>query len=388
MRLSHKISRATLAFSDADAERSFLETFLNKDTHSVRQGILLGLALAGVAAALRYSVAKPGAELATTMPLISACVLLAVVFVLSYSTFFFQRYMQQVVALLAIVVGFLVGLLPLIKKVAGAFSGEVPLLLVLIGGYTLLNLRFLYATAVGLGLTLAHLACLLTLGEGAGIDLWSTVLVLAAGNTVGMLASYNLELSKRHIFLQTLSISRKRMEVKRLNVELNEMAIRDPLTKLFNRRYLDTRLSEAIDVFGRYDTVASILLIDLDNFKQVNDQLGHNAGDDLLVGVAEVLSDHFRDTDLVFRYGGDEFVVLMPSTVLEDASRVAHRLLTQLNTLRTREFEGKTVQVGFSAGVCALYKKSEPMDAVLHRADSALYEAKAAGKGRIVTAAA
>lgn len=166
--------------------------------------------------------------------------------------------------------------------------------------------------------------------------------------------------------------------------ERNEqLVVTDELTRLFNRRYLYQELSKEILRTKRYDEKLSVLMIDLDHFKKVNDTYGHGVGDIVLKTAAEQLSYTLRQTDSACRFGGEEFVVILPGTNGQDTIKFAERLRLGL-AAQTIEYEtGKTLNVTASIGVTE-YKKGDNMDTLLARADSALYEAKEQGRNRCV----
>jgi diguanylate cyclase (GGDEF)-like protein/PAS domain S-box-containing protein len=162
--------------------------------------------------------------------------------------------------------------------------------------------------------------------------------------------------------------------------ELEVLAERDPLTSIANRRGLE-RFAER--VLAQADGWLCIAYIDIDRFKQVNDTLGHAAGDALLLGVADLLAENMRRADFVGRLGGDEFLVCMPGIRPAEALSVAERLhRTILNT----EFATPAgpVRTDCSIGVAMMRADDISIDGAIARADSALYQAKAAGRGRVV----
>ncbi len=168
---------------------------------------------------------------------------------------------------------------------------------------------------------------------------------------------------------------------------LEAMAWTDPLTGLANRRQLDQRLPQLFAEAVRYDKDLACLMIDLDHFKEVNDNLGHAKGDEVLLLVARLISSGVRTSDIAARYGGDEFVVIMPQTSARTAARVARRIVEGLE--RSLESIGAAVtagpRCGMSVGVSCL-KTSQPIDGedMISQADSALLAAKTAGKGKIM----
>lgn len=166
---------------------------------------------------------------------------------------------------------------------------------------------------------------------------------------------------------------------------LQAMTLTDPLTGLYNRRMLDERLEEEISRSRRYGTPLTCLMIDIDDFKRVNDQLGHATGDLVLKQLAEVLRTCSRAIDVVARYGGEEFAVLLPETCVQGATQAAERMRAQL----TRDFSCGRVpgvtRITMSVGIARLLEGDTGAD-LLSRADCAMYRAKAQGKDRVVSA--
>jgi diguanylate cyclase (GGDEF)-like protein len=156
----------------------------------------------------------------------------------------------------------------------------------------------------------------------------------------------------------------------------------DGLTRLLNRRTVHQRLSEEWERARRYGGSLSVLLADLDHFKQVNDTYGHLAGDAVLAAVADVLRLHARTADVIGRYGGEEFLLLLPSTDLGAASRAARRLLAAIAGHPVAMADGSQLTVTTSIGAASLSELSEEAtpDSLLALADRRLYDAKAAGR--------
>jgi diguanylate cyclase (GGDEF)-like protein len=147
----------------------------------------------------------------------------------------------------------------------------------------------------------------------------------------------------------------------------------DPLTGICNRRALDESITDKIAMFNRYDSGFTIVIIDIDHFKKVNDEQGHLYGDEILTCVAKLLDQNVRDTDQVTRYGGEEFVIIMPHTPLAGAAIFANRL---------RERVAALIPVTISCGV-ATATSGDTQQSLLGRADSALYAAKKAGRNQV-----
>jgi diguanylate cyclase (GGDEF)-like protein len=175
------------------------------------------------------------------------------------------------------------------------------------------------------------------------------------------------------------------IENERLHRTVKRQAITDELTQLSNRRRFTETLAVEVRRAERFGDPVSLVLADLDNFKQINDRYGHQTGDEVLRRFADVLRENVRDFDLPVRYGGEEFAVLLPETGLDGAEQLARRLQTALLRLRLPEISGDRPPVTASFGVAA-FPAARSAEELLSAADGALYRAKAAGKNRVVSA--
>ena len=162
------------------------------------------------------------------------------------------------------------------------------------------------------------------------------------------------------------------------NRELQETAVRDRLTGLYNRHYIDETLDRSIALARSRGNPFSLILIDIDHFKRVNDEFGHDAGDRVLVAAAKALAQAVRDSDTHGRFGGDEFVVILPDAALEVAQSVAARILDAVRALRD---ERLPLSVTVSAGLAEL-RPGEERAQFFRRADDLLYMAKRGGRNR------
>jgi diguanylate cyclase (GGDEF)-like protein len=160
---------------------------------------------------------------------------------------------------------------------------------------------------------------------------------------------------------------------------LEREAVTDALTGLYNRRWLDQLLPRLVARHQRSERPFSVMMLDIDHFKRVNDELGHAAGDQVLAGVAKALNAQVRPTDLAARYGGEEMVVALPDTPLEGARIAAERLRQRIESSR---FPGIERAITVSIGVAALGPQ-EAATELLGRADELLYRAKSRGRNRV-----
>ena len=168
------------------------------------------------------------------------------------------------------------------------------------------------------------------------------------------------------------------------NIELSELSITDDLTGLYNRRHFDLRLKEEILRSERYGHDLALIMIDVDGFKKYNDILGHRAGDVLLKKVSDFFKDNIRKPDIPFRYGGDEFAIVLPECNIKGAVTVANKLSQVISShvfygIEKLPFDVITIS-------CGVASYSKGMADLITEADTLLYEAKNAGKGLVKSA--
>jgi diguanylate cyclase (GGDEF)-like protein len=171
----------------------------------------------------------------------------------------------------------------------------------------------------------------------------------------------------------------------RLHDIVQRQAITDDLTGLVNRRRFIEALDAEIERARSFGSALTIVLADLDNFKQVNDEFGHHGGDIVLRAFADLIRSHVRDVDVSGRIGGEEFAILLPETDRAGAARVAERMRRSLNAISISISEDHSIRAASSFGVAEL-EPEQSGDDLLRAADAALYRAKYEGKNRVVTA--
>jgi diguanylate cyclase (GGDEF)-like protein len=171
-------------------------------------------------------------------------------------------------------------------------------------------------------------------------------------------------------------------ENERLRLQLQEQAIRDPLTGVFNRRFFAAALDRETAQSIRDNVPFSIIIMDVDHFKQFNDTYGHKCGDIVLQNLAKFLTENTRRGDIVCRYGGEEFVILMPDATAESAYERAEFFRSQFEKT-VIEFDGKLLKSTFSAGLASFPAHTSSGETLLNLADHALYQSKANGRNRV-----
>ncbi|MBZ5554963.1 MAG: diguanylate cyclase [Acidobacteriia bacterium] len=201
-------------------------------------------------------------------------------------------------------------------------------------------------------------------------------------NQVQRAAAYQaLQESERKLSESNASLLLLNQRLEEVNGRIFEMARRDPLTGLVNRRVLDDELTKNAERSIREGHPLTALILDLDYFKSVNDSFGHRVGDAILIAVAEFLARNVRPYDVVARFGGDEFVILLPSCGLETGVQTGERICAQLRALKVVDCP-RTITA--SIGVAALLP-GQSTQRLLERADTALYNAKKNGRNQVIS---
>jgi diguanylate cyclase (GGDEF)-like protein len=181
----------------------------------------------------------------------------------------------------------------------------------------------------------------------------------------------------------TIGLADLSLRARRERDMAHHLADHDVLTGVLNRRALVRRLQEALTLARPKHQPLSLIFLDMDHFKSVNDRFGHQTGDACLRAVAEAIVDELRPADSLGRYGGEEFVAVLPDTTLDNAMTVAERIRRAIETLHVHA-RGNALQTTVSMGVASLTGPADTSDDLIARADSALYRAKTQGRNCVV----
>jgi diguanylate cyclase (GGDEF)-like protein/PAS domain S-box-containing protein len=213
------------------------------------------------------------------------------------------------------------------------------------------------------------------------IEHFETVRLCKDGRLIDVSVNISPILDLQGRMIGVSSIARDITERKSAEAEIKKLAFYDPLTRLPNRRLLQDRLQHGIEVSQRKGQKIALLMLDLDHFKEVNDSLGHLAGDELLQQVAARITARLRSSDTLARLGGDEFVVLLEDLVCrENAGQIAEKIITDLgNPFQLSQSD--EVRIGASIGISLYPQHGDNQEMLIDRADAALYQAKVQGRG-------
>ena len=207
--------------------------------------------------------------------------------------------------------------------------------------------------------------------------------------TVGVLEMINkrngmpFEQKDQELLVQLVDQAAIALERANLYQQMSDLAVTDDLTKLFNFRYLDQILDREISRCQRYGSVLSLIFLDMDYFKHVNDTHGHLMGSRVLIEVAHILLRNLRNVDVIARYGGDEFVVVLPETSVKTTLRITSRLLQALQEYDFLKEEGLKVRLTASFGIAGYPEHAATKRDLVRLADQAMYQAKNSGRNQI-----
>lgn len=262
----------------------------------------------------------------------------------------------------------------------------------ILGAAGCINLVVFHGTRGGMR-TVLYLAAGIALAVLAARPSWhpdtdlrtSVLCMLALGLYLFAFArdGYDRAMARHHAHTQ---LREQFEEIRSLQAQLHEQALRDPLTGLFNRRQIDTALPSALQRCRDQGASLSVLLIDIDHFKGINDAHGHAAGDTVLQALAQLLLRHVRPQDLACRLGGEEFLLMLDGTPVAAATERAQELRQAFEALRVRCEDGE-LSATLSCGVASFPQHADQPKALLACADQALYAAKGQGRNRVVVQA-
>ncbi|PKF60351.1 hypothetical protein CW745_15520 [Psychromonas sp. psych-6C06] len=183
---------------------------------------------------------------------------------------------------------------------------------------------------------------------------------------------------KSLVIISTRNITERKLK----EIRLQTLSLTDPLTQLYNRRYATDELTRNWQRFVRYQKDITVLMLDIDFFKKINDTYGHDAGDQVLVTLSHFLKANIRNIDTIARLGGEEFLIIMPDVAVNNVQAACERLIFNISQLKI-PLEDKQLNITVSGGLGQFSQRDKNMDTLLKRVDRALYQAKEQGRNRI-----
>ncbi|RFA29153.1 hypothetical protein CAI21_10305 [Alkalilimnicola ehrlichii] len=262
-----------------------------------------------------------------------------------------------------------------------AWIAAIAMILIVIQ-YVQVPNRFLYSLAIGLLSAVLNLACLYAVSRPGLTHMLSLLLAFGLPVYAGSTISYRLHMLHRREFEALERAQKENERRKQLEATLKRQAETDPLTGLYNRRRYEELFEQAMAVARATGQPLAVCIIDLDHFKYINDTYGHAAGDLALSHIATVCRRELRESDIVGRLGGEEFLVVLPATSAEDAATVLNRLRTKIEADIIEAAE-QSFQLTATFGVTELQPGDKALSDLLVRADKALYRGKHRGRNQV-----
>jgi len=235
--------------------------------------------------------------------------------------------------------------------------------------------------------TVANYLCVPLIAQGDTLGVLQLVYGLKQNGT-GSAEVDGLHPSERHLGVAAASQIALSLASLRLRESLRDQSIRDPLTGLFNRRFMQECLDRELLRGTRKNRSLAVIFIDVDHFKRFNDVFGHEAGDQVLRSMGDFFRSHFRGDDIICRYGGEEFAIILPESSAQDAAGRAELLRIAARTLKLKHNDVTLDPVTISAGIAGFPEHASSAGELLQVADACLYEAKRSGRDRIILAKA
>jgi diguanylate cyclase (GGDEF)-like protein len=379
---------ATLYFSDRDLEKAFQRDYFDKTLLQVRLTLLFGAFLYGMFGILDCLVIPEIRHIAWYIRFAFISPLLLFTYLLTH-TRFYRKWMRVCLFLACLASGAGIVVMIILAPFPGNhlyYSGV--LLCVLF--YFVFVPDFIVASLLSWSLFVLYLAMVIFFSHITLPALMNNASAFLAFNITGMFASYSFERYMRSDFLQRRTINERTdelrsalLEVEKARGKAEALSQLDPLTGLYNRRHFFSVAEQELERSARNHHCVSVIMLDIDHFKNINDSHGHRTGDMVLQEIARKIGDTIRTIDTPCRYGGEEFAILLPETDLSASELIGCRLRQVMEEMRIDTGAG-TILITASVGIASLsdgnYTKA---DVLVEMADRALYEAKKAGRNQV-----
>lgn len=244
--------------------------------------------------------------------------------------------------------------------------------------------------AIGIAMVLLNMV----IANASVVETILVLMVLAWPVMIGFAAAHRINMGNRKAFAAlhnaenaNLALSKEIAHRRTLEAELQRQALTDPLTNLSNRRQYELLFRRELSCHKRQGKPMALGMIDLDHFKHINDEHGHEFGDQILKTVADAFKEPLRNNDILGRFGGEEFILILPETTLQQAVAIAERMRQALRSAAIIK-DGQAIGITATFAMTAVYDKDENLSDIIRRADNALYKGKRDGRDRVMEAAA
>jgi len=377
--LKYYITKNKLHFP-VELEKKFNDDYFIRILPVVRIALVLAFILYAVFGILDVFVSPETNHFTWMIRYVIVCPVILAVLIISYFKIF-KKKMEILLSIVSISAGFgIIAMIVTARSIEGNLYYYAGLTLIIMWSYTFVRLKFINATVVSLIIIFAYEISIIYFG---GI-LSSRPLIIAfvsnnfffiSSNIIGMFVCYNMEIYTRRDFLQRLLILEHEKIIEEEKNKLTLLSITDPLTKAYNRRYFIDALNSEISRMERYNGVFTIIMFDIDHFKEVNDTYGHDEGDEVLKGMVSMMQNRIRKNDVLARWGGEEFMILLSGMGLEDGIAFTGELLAGVRNLAFKLSGKITASFGVTQS-----RPDETPDLVLKRVDELVYKAKNEGR--------
>jgi len=366
-----------LRFPD-DREKAFRRYYYKRSIQQVRVATVLGIILYGAIGIIDPFIVP---DVLVEILILRYLIILPVLAACLVATYIFKTEKSlQVIDVIGILTASLgVAVMMFIDRGPGGQIYYEGLILMIVFGYSFPRQRFFYATLVGWATTIFYILTAIFIRKPGVIILINNSFFCMIANFIGMPIAYILEASMRTEYLNAL-------EMKRANKALRKMSLFDDLTKIPNRRFFDIRLDIEFSELKKTGQPLSLIIIDVDYFKNYNDYFGHQMGDACLTAIAEKLQQiSTRTGDLAARYGGEEFVVILSNASLPEARQVAEKVRQEVRELLIPHPKSLidtvvTISLGVATVVPSRFNLATDL---VRSADVALYKAKMGGRNKV-----
>jgi diguanylate cyclase (GGDEF)-like protein len=387
--VSSVINPVTLKFRNNATEASFQEHYFIKTISQLRWNVFFGAVLFGILGVIDYLILPGIRQKAWFIRYCVACPVIMSIFLSTFSRYF-QKFAQSLLIIGGITASACAIALNVISPPPAIYLYYTGVLLCLIFYYSFVGMRYSSSTIISWCTFLLYVAAILWKAVIPTPYLIHNILVLLAFNITAMRGSYLRERYMRSDYLHSQNVLEKKEELKtalreveKARREAEEISRMDPLTNLFNRRHFLSVANLELENNEMYSNCLSVIMIDIDHFKEINDTYGHDSGDMVLQAIAENIRKAVRRSDIPCRYGGEEFVIVLPETDLTAAIEIGNRLRENIESTCVKTDKG-IIPVTASVGISSLSEDSKgKLDLWIKRADQALYQAKEAGRNQV-----